>query len=78
MKLALLSAILGSAAAFAPAPTGRVSTSVSETKADLEVLAKKLNPIVGFYGKLQLYMYISSCIYILYSILMNTAANLIY
>ena len=54
MKLALLSAILGSAAAFAPAPTGRVSTSVSETKADLEVLAKKLNPIVGFYGKLQL------------------------
>lgn len=54
MKLALLSAILGSAAAFAPAPTGRVSTSVSESKADLEVLAKKLNPIVGFYDPLNL------------------------
>ena len=67
MKLALLSAILGSAAAFAPAPTGRVSTSVSETKADLEVLAKKLNPIVGFYGKLQLcIVYFIMYIYIIY------------
>ena len=66
MKLALLSAILGSAAAFAPAPTGRVSTSVSETKADLEVLAKKLNPVLGFYGKLQLCYSIFHHVYIYY------------
>mmetsp|Transcript_25952 Transcript_25952/g.39919 ORF Transcript_25952/g.39919 Transcript_25952/m.39919 type:complete len:202 (+) Transcript_25952:78-683(+) len=54
MKLAVLAALAGSAAAFAPAQTGRVSTAVSETKADLEVLAKKLNPVVGFYDPLNL------------------------
>ena len=54
MKLAVLAALAGSAAAFAPAQTGRVSTAVSETKADLEVFAKKLNPVVGFYDPLNL------------------------
>ena len=54
MKLATLAAILGSAAAFAPAQTGRAATAVSETKADLEVLAKKLNPIVGRFDPLGL------------------------
>jgi len=54
MKLAALATLLGSAAAFAPAPTGRAVTSVSETKADLEVLAKKLNPIVPFFDPLGL------------------------
>ena len=54
MKLAVLAAITGSAAAFAPAQVGRASTSVSETKADLEALAKKLNPVVGFYDPLNL------------------------
>ena len=54
MKLALLSAILGSAAAFAPSPAGRAGTSVSETKADLETLGKKLNPIVGYFDPLNL------------------------
>lgn len=54
MKLAVLAALAGSAAAFAPAQNGRVSTAVSETKADLEVLAKKLNPVVGFYDPLNL------------------------
>ena len=54
MKLAVLSAITGSTAAFAPAQVGRASTSVAETKADLEALAKKLNPVVGFYDPLNL------------------------
>ncbi len=54
MKLATIAAILGSAAAFAPAQTGRAPTAVSESKADLEVLAKKLNPIVPFFDPLGL------------------------
>jgi hypothetical protein len=54
MKLAILTSFIASVAAFAPAQTGRVTTSVSETKADLEVLAKKLNPVLGFYDPLNL------------------------
>ena len=48
MKSAILAATIASACAFAPAPTGRSATAVSETKADLEALAKKLNPVVSF------------------------------
>ena len=55
MKLAVLAALLGSAAAFAPAPTGRVAYSaVSESKADLESLAADLNPAVKFFDPLNL------------------------
>ena len=49
MKSAILAATIASACAFAPAPTGRSATAVSETKADLEALAKKLNPVVSIF-----------------------------
>ena len=54
MKLATYAALVGSAAAFAPAQTGRSVTSVSETKADLEALAAKANPAVKFFDPLNL------------------------
>lgn len=54
MKTAIIASLIGAAAAFAPAQTGRTSTAVSESKADLEALAKKLNPVVGFYDPLNL------------------------
>ncbi|KAL3767011.1 hypothetical protein ACHAWU_004509 [Discostella pseudostelligera] len=56
MKTAILASILASAAAFAPAPStsrGGV-TSISESKADLEFLAGKANPIVKYYDPLNL------------------------
>ena len=43
MKLASLALLAGSAAAFAPAQTGRASTQMAESAADLEALAKGLN-----------------------------------
>jgi len=56
MKTAILASVVASAAAFAPTPlTGRSSsTVVSETKADLESMAVKLNPVVNFYDPLNL------------------------
>lgn len=54
MKTVALAALLGSAAAFAPAQTGRTATAVSETKADLKQLAGELNPIVKFFDPMGL------------------------
>lgn len=66
MKSAILAATIASACAFAPAPTGRSATAVSETKADLEALAKKLNPVVSFIS-LQSYVEVVHMICIIYA-----------
>jgi len=51
-------ALAATASAFTPSAnlpsTSRTAIQLSETKADLEVLAKKLNPVIGFYDPLNL------------------------
>jgi hypothetical protein len=56
MKIAAsILALAASASAFAPvSKPARASIAVQETKADLESLAKDLNPILGFYDPLNL------------------------
>ena len=55
MKLALLALSLAPAAAYvAPAASAHSKVVMQETKADLEAMAKELNPIVGFYDPLGL------------------------
>ena len=55
MKLLLASLLAGSAAAFAPSTSnGASSTSLAESKADLESLAGKLNPVVKYFDPLGL------------------------
>jgi hypothetical protein len=58
MKTAILASVVASAAAFAPSSSSTArsssSTAVSESKADLESMAVKLNPAVKFYDPLNL------------------------
>lgn len=50
MKLVTTALLAGTAAAFAPTTSNsRASVAVHDSKADLEALAKDLNPVVGFF-----------------------------
>ncbi len=51
---ALLTATFGIASAFTSAPSNKATVQLSETRADLEELAGKLNPIVKFYDPMGL------------------------
>lgn len=46
MKLALISLLAGSAAAFAPAPTARTSVACNAGLDDLKSIAEKSNPVL--------------------------------
>jgi len=55
MKLLLPALLAGTASAFAPTGAApKSTTAMKESVADLETLAGKLNPIVGFYDPLDL------------------------
>jgi hypothetical protein len=46
MKAAAVLALIGTTAAFAPAPASKELTQLGETKADLQAMAAKLNPVI--------------------------------
>jgi len=54
MKSVAALALLSSAAAFTTGPSARSQTRLSESKADLEAMAGKLNPIVKYWDPLDL------------------------
>ncbi|VEU40894.1 unnamed protein product [Pseudo-nitzschia multistriata] len=53
-SIALLTAFVGSTSAFVARSSPAATTAMHETKADLEVLAQELNPILGFYDPMNL------------------------
>merc|ERR1719203_319088 len=54
MKLSLVSLLVGSAAAFAPAPSERPSVALNNGIDDLKAIAEKSNPVLKFYDPLEL------------------------
>lgn len=54
MKTALLLSTIAAATAFAPSTSVGITTSVEATKADLEAIAEKANPVLKFYDPLNL------------------------
>jgi len=54
MKLSLISLLIGSAAAFAPAPSARASVAANAAIDDLKIIAEKSNPVLKFYDPLEL------------------------
>jgi hypothetical protein len=54
MKIAVLASLFASAAAFAPQPSTGSSTRLAETKADLQAIAAKSNPILNYYDPMGL------------------------
>jgi len=54
MKLSILSLLIGSAAAFAPAPSARTSVATNAAIDDLKSIAEKSNPVLKFYDPLEL------------------------
>jgi len=65
VRSALIASLACSAAAFAPSQVGRAASAVSETKADLEAIAEKSNPVLKFYDPLELSdttIFVSCCL----------------
>jgi len=54
ISAALLLTFAAGVSAFAPTPVSKTTSALSETVSDLEALAKKANPTVGFYDPLSL------------------------
>ena len=54
MKLAIISSLIAGASAFTTPSAPSAKTAMSATSADLEVIAKAANPVVGFYDPLGL------------------------
>ena len=54
MKVTLSLACIGAASAFAPVSRPASGTALSETKADLEALAKEINPALPFWDPMGL------------------------
>eukprot|EP00585_Thalassiosira_rotula_P013169 CAMPEP_0196129844 /NCGR_PEP_ID=MMETSP0910-20130528/421_1 /TAXON_ID=49265 /ORGANISM="Thalassiosira rotula, Strain GSO102" /LENGTH=242 /DNA_ID=CAMNT_0041389039 /DNA_START=26 /DNA_END=754 /DNA_ORIENTATION=+ len=53
-KLSLISLLIGSAAAFAPAPAAKTTVALNGGMDDLKAIAEKSNPVLKFYDPLEL------------------------